>query len=254
MQSQIVRNKGRLYLLLPEDFPETGDADVMKLKDGLYLVDTSKTPQPQNPKTPSPSTPQISITDPEKKVVKRLLSIRFEKRTPPYVEEYLTPEEFDTLRSLELRKIVTMLKSQKYPQGVYNIEDKVYAQIMQNGPQVPPAHPQNPPTQPKELLKDGFGIFESYNDAKQISNDLDKEIKSGNLVGIKGFDGRYYVGSRKFIDANSPKVLGALEKDQNLESIVKETKLDPNGCLVLIRLLAENGDIIEKKKGMFARA
>lgn len=257
MQSQIVRNKGHLYLLLPEGFPETGDVDVMHLKGGLYLISTEPDGRPKEAAKPAPQsmehTPQ-TISDAEKKIIKKLLSIKFEKRTPPYVEEYLNDTEFSTLKSLEMRKMVTLLKSQKYPQGVYNIDDNVYKQVMQNGPPVPPSQIKNPPSEPKELLKDGFGIFESYNDAKQISNDLDKEIKSGNLSGLKGFDGRYYVASRKYVDANSQKILAALEKDANLETLSKATAMDPNGCLVLLRLLAENGDIIEKKKGMFARA
>jgi len=36
------------------------------------------------------------------------------------------------------------------------------------------------------------------------------------------------------------------------DSIAAAAKLDADGCRAALRLMAENGDIIEKKRGIFA--
>jgi translation elongation factor EF-G len=60
-----------------------------------------------------------TITPAERLVLKKLLAIRFEKRTPPYVAKELSEQELFVLRELERKGFVNVFRGQKYKDGVF---------------------------------------------------------------------------------------------------------------------------------------
>jgi hypothetical protein len=56
-----------------------------------------------------------------------------------------------------------------------------------------------------------------------------------------------------------PYLLGAqgaitpvLKDDMDAPSVAAAAKLDPDGCMAVLRIMSEQGEILEKKKGVFA--
>ena len=79
-----------------------------------------------------------------------------------------------------------------------------------------------------------------------------QETKGRSAVGVKGFDGKFYIVTTEYLSKASGLISSVLKEDMDPASIAEATKLDPDGCMAVIRLMAENGDIIEKKRGVFA--
>jgi hypothetical protein len=77
-------------------------------------------------------------------------------------------------------------------------------------------------------------------------------MKSGAVVGVKGFDGKFYIVTRSYFNQSQAVVGSILKEDMDAPSIAAMAKLEPEGCLAVLRLMAENGELIEKKRGVFA--
>ncbi|MEM4254967.1 MAG: hypothetical protein QXR53_01415 [Candidatus Norongarragalinales archaeon] len=107
----------------------------------------------------------------------------------------------------------------------------------------------------RELESKGFVVVFAEKGAQAVSVDFEKEIKSGSIVGGRGFDKKFYLAKREFAEENSPKILKALHPSPcSVEQLVEKTKLSEDGIKALLCILMEEGEVIEKKKGVFAAA
>ena len=95
---KIIRKGGKAYLELPDEFYD--GAEFFRLRDGYYLLSV-----PLGKKAAAVQKTEIQIpTEAEKKVLKHLLSIKFQNRTPDYVAKVLSAEEKKVLKELEEKK------------------------------------------------------------------------------------------------------------------------------------------------------
>jgi len=102
------------------------------------------------------------------------------------------------------------------------------------------------------LWKQGYAIFPTENEARSASEKLEQEIKRKEVLGIRGFDRNYYVATRAFYESNSPKVRAAIMKqEKSSEEVAQEIKMDEEAVKVVLRLLGEEGEVIEKRKGRY---
>ncbi len=76
-------------------------------------------------------------------------------------------------------------------------------------------------------------------------------IKKGELIGVKDFDGKNYVASKKFFDFACKKVL-RMNSSFTLENAAKELNISIDGLKVALMILKEKGEVIEKKKNLFS--
>lgn len=103
-----------------------------------------------------------------------------------------------------------------------------------------------------ELNKNGFVVVFNEPEAKQVSSFLEEQVRGGQVFGVRGFDKKYYILKRDFFEAIAPSVARVLAgKDADPQTICRETKLSEPACIAVLQLLKENGEVIEKKRGLF---
>ncbi|MFH1394052.1 MAG: hypothetical protein ABII71_03340 [Candidatus Micrarchaeota archaeon] len=250
VRARILKRGESRYLELPKELCSADELELFALRDGYYLLSI-----PLGGKA-EPQKKGIRLAPEEIAVLQKLLRIRFEKRVPPYVSKALNEQEQKVLAALEKKGFVNVFKGRKYQDGVYNIRDDVYPLIRPSGAGNTPDKTQSTQSAPAGqygMLRDrGFMVLGNKNEAREFSERANQEIKNGSLKGVKGFDGKFYVVTEGYLTKASEIILKKLDRDMNLETLAKETKLEMDGCTAVLRLLAESGDIIEKKKGMFA--
>jgi len=107
----------------------------------------------------------------------------------------------------------------------------------------------------RELDSKGFVVVFDEKGAQGVSNDFEKEIKRGAIVGGRGVDKKFYLATRVFMEETTPKLARVLKDGPlGMEDIAVKAKLSVDGVKALLCLLMEEGEVIEKKKGLFALA
>jgi hypothetical protein len=262
---RILRRQDKAYIELPPEVVNCEELELFQLRDGYYLLSV---PLGQHSGLGTPAqAATVGISDAERAVLRKLLSIRFENRTPAHVGDSLSEEEKTILDGLEKKGLVNVFRGRKYKDGVYNISDSAYGLIHpKSGQTVQPEKAQNTsgrkagstdmPQQPQStfglLRSRGFVVIQDKRDAMALSEQLGSEMKSGAVVGVKGFDGKFYMVTKSYFNSAQGAIGLALKDAMDAASIASAARLEPDGCLAVLRLMAENGDIIEKKRGVFA--
>lgn len=91
--------------------------------------------------------------------------------------------------------------------------------------------------------------------AEKISKEYAKKIKNGEIMGVRGFDKLYYIIKTEYYEAMSKKIQKLLlKKELKLEDICESLNEKTPACNAILQILLSNGEIIEKKKGVFTLA
>ncbi|MDD5171423.1 MAG: hypothetical protein PHF60_00100 [Candidatus ainarchaeum sp.] len=255
---RVLRRQEKAYIELPPEMTGHEELELFLLKDGYYLL-TAPLGQPVRKQSGA-------ISDVERAVLKKLLAIRFENRTPAYVTKALSEREKEVLGELEQKRLVNVFRGNKYKDGVYNISDSIYPLLSQKqneskearpseneaGRAAPPRDALQPSGAFSVLNTRGFIIVQDKREAMVLSDQMSQQMKKGEVVGVKGFDGRFYIVTRSYLAEACKKINSVLKEDMDAPSIASAAKLDPDGCIAALRLMAENGDVIERKRGVFA--
>jgi hypothetical protein len=259
MEAKATKTKDGLLLSgqLPQELMEATAVEIYPLKDGAFLVGAKGFVHDALSKKSIVAAPTGKGTINEKEVdlLRKLLSIRFDQRVPAAVNKMLTDTEKKTLEALEEKGLVTVFKNAKYgKEGVYNISDYAFSQARDYPNQL--VKPTAQPTTPAEsIARLGFAVVESEGEARNLSSALSEKMKSGECIGLRAFDRKYYFISKSFLLENEGKALAALAKgDKTAEEISAETGLTPEASRALLLHLCESGDILEKARGKFAQA
>ncbi|MBN1169779.1 hypothetical protein JXA56_02040 [Candidatus Micrarchaeota archaeon] len=224
-KSRILKKENKAYLELPKELMEYDEVELFQLKEGYLLVPV-----------------EVRVKEAEIAVIRKLLAIKFENRTPSVIEKEFVDVEKILLRELEKKGLVNIFRGKKYPKGVYNINAEVYA-LLQESKKI-----ENP-----EGLVRGFVTLKDKDDAYRLSQKLGSEMKNGTVIGVKGFDGKFYAVTKSYLESSRKDIEKALQGEMDAGEIANAAKLDPEGCIAVLRLMAESGDILEKKKGIFVR-
>jgi len=246
---------------------------------------TENTPHSVTQSTSPQSASSVSLTPAERKVLHGLLTIQFKDRTPEHVKETFNPNELAVLKELEKKKYVTVFYGTKYKDtGVYNIDNEVYpllkgesaqptpatylsastnqkpaagnlhpganSQQPEPGNQKPVASSQQPVPQLPAILKIGYAVFQNQGEAQEISDEI-RKLPKGEVIGIKGFDGKYYAVTKEYLTEATYNLKNNLKGDMNVAAITKACNADETGCRAVLYILAERGDVIEKKRDTF---
>ena len=205
----------------------------------------------------------------EVELVNKLLSMKFSDRTPEYVNKQLNSSEKKILSGLIEKKAINVFKSQKYKEGVYNIKDKTYEmirEIQKQGKEKEVKEVAEKKIEKKEieeaeeiekdplkrLEKKGYAVIEYESEAKRISEEIISKGKKREIIGIRGFDKKYYVLKSSFFIKSQPKIKNVLRAGKTtIDQISDETGLDKQACTGILALMNENGEVIEKRKGVF---
>jgi len=272
------KDGAELFGSLPSDIANAQSLELFPLRDGIYLLSVKGALGGQ--------TLQAGLSEQEKTLVKKLLAIKFEKRTPSDVDRTLSGAEKSTLASLVEKKVVTVFRSGKYENGVYNVSDAAFgqtrdapgalhraaagadasaggketAQMPRNSaagaaPQPAPSSAARAAHAAPDPLANGYLVLDNEGDARALSGAVAERIKAGEVAGLRAFDRKYYFIRKDFATAHQPKIMSALEKrDMTAEELARELKLMPEACLAILLHMAEEGELLEKNKGKFALA
>jgi len=257
---KIIRKDGKAYLELPDEFYSINNAEFFRLKDGYYLLTV-----PLGAKTETATKEQVAAsiqipTEAEKKVLKRLLSIKFQNRVPSYVENVLSSEEKKVLKELEEKKFINLFRGRKYPEGVYNINDRIYSTLYgkktvtekkEAATKQEPAKKEEKTDPAASLDKNGYTVGTSK-DLKDIIDKNKTAIKSGKIKGLKGFDGRFYIARMDYVYKMSPLIIAQLDMERSIDEVAANLKVEADAVRTVLHILAEAGDVIEKRKGVYA--
>ncbi len=104
-----------------------------------------------------------------------------------------------------------------------------------------------------ELDRYGYLVLENEMDAKNFSHRFESQIKGGDIKGVRGFDKKFYLAARAYIETFADKLLVTLKEPKTVAALAALTKQSQEGVLCILYLLKEEGEIIEKKKGLFVR-
>ncbi|MBU0586124.1 hypothetical protein KJ780_01285, partial [Candidatus Micrarchaeota archaeon] len=106
MRVRLLKKENNLYLQLPNEFASLSEVEISQLKGQYWLLSppipenkTTIQNQPlKNPQAVQSKKPELS--EAEDKILKKLLSIKFEQRTPTRIERTFSKFEKDVLRQL----------------------------------------------------------------------------------------------------------------------------------------------------------
>lgn len=265
-RAKVIRRQERCFVELPKEFMAAEEVELFTLRDGYYLLSMPLEPQTQSP---APRQAKQGATDagptPEEIVVlHKLQAIKFGDRTPDNVSRSLSGAEKEVLAGLESKGWVNVFIGNKYKNGVYNIADDVFPLLKAQGQAAGARDARtkaNQGQQPAEadpspsyalLTSQGYLVIKDRKDAAALSEMLKTDMRSGAVVGTKGFDGSFYVVTRDYFSRASKVILAALAEEADVGTIASACRLDSAGVRAVLQQLAESGDVIEKRKGVFA--
>ncbi len=241
---KIVKRDGHAYIELPPQFLNEEEVELFMLRDGYYLLTyalaTLGTTKQQEIPAERPAGRAKGITDAEKAVLKKMLAVKFELRTPPNIQKQLTPEERQTLENLVQKNMINVFKSKKYPEGVYNVRDSVYGMLKET------------PGQPRETPD--YFITSDQKEAYFFSQNAKKAGHDKEIIAVKGFDGRFYAVTKKYLQRVQPVIKDALTSETELSKVAKKAGLEPEAVRAVLTILSERGEVIEKRRDTFALA
>jgi len=281
VKARILRQQNRCFLELPKEMQTYDEVELFQLKDGYYLVtlplpNVAQSGADAKREGDGRAQNKIVLSDAERSVLKKLLSIRFENRTPDHVASALSKDEGVVLKELEAKGFVNVFRGTKYKDGVYNISDGIYPILSgsaqgehkeerpsenaanQRAPsQYPNAHPANGSLQRISgsiaiLNNQGYLVINDRNEERSLSEALAPRMKSGSVLGVMGFDGKLYIVTRDYFSKAESLIRPILKEDMTVDSIAGSCRIDPDGARAVLRIMAENGDVIERRKGVFA--
>lgn len=108
--------------------------------------------------------------------------------------------------------------------------------------------------------KDSFSFFDNnqyiiiknQNLALHFSEKYKEKIKNNEIVGLKSFDGNYYVISFELLSEIKNKILNLkMSSTFNIEELSSKLSLDKDVTKITLEILKEECLVIEKKKNLF---
>ncbi len=218
-------------------------------------------------------TPIAEINDDEIKVLKKLDTVKYAERTVEKIDRMLSPQEKKVLKGLVEKRAVYLYKKAGESAEKYGISNGVYDKFL-FGKREKTAAPETTKEverpmdkeEPKQVWEDklddkryldllesnGYIVVNNLAEAGNISVLLESSIKSGNVLGTRAFNKKYYIAMRSFINKNATKIIKALDKKtMSTQEISKITGIDEDGVRSILYILSESGDISETKRDFF---
>ena len=259
MDIRVLKKDGKYYIELPEELGS--QIELFKLKDGYYLLskrlgETTKS-EAKTEKPELTMEKQTEINNNEKEVIRGLLSVKFEDRTPPKIDKNLNQKEKRILEGLIEKKIVTVYKSKKYPNGVYNIAERAFTIVKKASPNEKSQKTNGFVDFEVQLKNNGYIVLTDNKQAYAFSQKM-KDQKS-NILAIKGFDQKFYAVTKSYYEKIGELMKKALKEEEmkggaGITELSKKCGVETEAVSVVLRFLGEEGEVIERKKGIFSLA
>ncbi len=218
------------------------------------------------------------ITDEDIAVLKKLDTLRFNERNIQNVSKKLSDREQQTLERLMKYRVVSLYKDEKRKEELYSIPKNIYdsflmrknmgkpagraAPAQKSEPAIAPRYAFRPADYPsnanpenenvKILEKNGFIVLQSESEASSLSSAVEESIRHGMVLGTRSFNKKFYIILRSFFDKNGPRILKEMRNGVNkVPEISRSLDVDEEGVRAILYLMAEQGEVSEKRKDSF---
>ncbi|MCS7109400.1 MAG: hypothetical protein NZ903_01225 [Candidatus Micrarchaeota archaeon] len=206
------------------------------------------------------------LSDEETEILNKLLQIKFEERTPEAVKSVLSSEELKVLDELVRKHLVTLYYGGKYSEkGVYTIPNLVFRQISAKQPSSKTdttnkgnRNEEESVSDEEDLIKkfnkEGYLVLQSEKEAMDLSKVLSEKFDKNKITGIRGFDKKYYLVKNSYVLKYQSRIKSILKSGpKSAEKIASELGIQPEAAIAILTVLREEGEIIEKRKGLFCK-
>ncbi|MBM3229230.1 hypothetical protein FJZ26_02260 [Candidatus Parvarchaeota archaeon] len=222
------------------------------------------------------------LSEKQLEVLNRLITIRFENRLPEKVASELDEQQRKVLEQMVKDEIVLLYRGGKYQKtGVYSIPDSIYPHIPRQGREAQATVQAERPGQAQQgtrgqqsagveatqagprlsansfehLEKYGYMVLENELEAKRASESLAEKIRLGQIKGVRLFDRKFYIATAQFYEFHREGFLEKLGKAAlSAEQAAKLLEVEAQAAKVMLALLSNEGEAIEKKRGTYAKA
>lgn len=252
--------------------------DILKL---MVQQQTQARPAQTQQAPTKPTGPPISINAEELVVLKKLDAIKYSDRTKEKLRQALNANEKKVLVGLVKRKLVSPFKKAGDQMSKYGIAKSVYNQYLlgkrepmkekqqprpvtiqipqMSAPQVREPEPKRWEQKLNEshiyldmLEQNGFLVVANQAEAGAISTELEQSIRTGQVVGTRAFNKKYYITLKSFVSKNAQKLFKAMgTKSISVSDISKATGIEEEGIRGILYILAEQGEVTETRRDIF---
>jgi bifunctional DNA-binding transcriptional regulator/antitoxin component of YhaV-PrlF toxin-antitoxin module len=275
------------------DIKDGDDVDFLRYSDRSYIFAKTKDllaristgpaaahgPQEAAPVQQRPA-PSLSVE--ELALLKKLDRVKYDQRTSSKVNATLSDQERKVLQRLIDRRVIALMRKGTSQDFAYSISKDVYNRYLygkrgmeadkelemlsQHSQQPVPKKPVPGPKtwemalsskeeNVKQLESEGFIVLSTEAEATELASAIEESIHQGQVVGQRAFKNRkFYVALRSYVNKISPRVLKVLsDKRMSVAEIAAATDTPEDGVRAVLYILADSGDVIEKKSDIFAR-
>lgn len=227
--------------------PSQKKFELIKAKEGIWLM----VPHETKVDAKNLFVEAGSSAEMEQKIINLIKTLSPRDKMEGWLEKKLNENEKKKLQEM-LRdgKVIKYKSSEVFRKALYALP-KNTAKKQQN-----PENKFQNTEKPKydyTLDKDGFMIIKNELNAKTISEQLKDKIKSGEIKGLRSFEGDFYVINSALLQESEKKVLAELAKEpqQTLSQLSTKTNLTPTLVKISIEFLKEDGEVMERKKEVY---
>jgi len=104
------------------------------------------------------------------------------------------------------------------------------------------------------IFKNPYYVCEDSEEARTISRSLYRQITEGIVLGIKGFDGKYYVFKKEYYHKVRDSILECAKNSDEVITLAKlqvSTKEPEDALKGTLEIMKEEGYLFEKTKGNY---
>ncbi len=205
------------------------------------------------------------IRNDEIAVLKKLDTVRYPQRTAEKVNGMLSQSEKATLQQLIKKGAVSVFK--KNSTDLYSISKSIYDRFLMRKKQEADVKPKQVRVQLsghiegpylqfiKSLEENGFLVVQTEAEAGGVSLALEQSIRQGKVLGTRSFNKKFYIVTRQFFDEHSPAVVKAMRSGTSkVGEIAADAGMSEDAARAVLYLLAEYGDVRERRKDSFTLA
>ncbi|MGC9204813.1 MAG: hypothetical protein ACP5FN_00835 [Candidatus Micrarchaeia archaeon] len=215
----------------------------------------------------------------EIEVLKKLDTLRYNMRSKQNVERILSENERIVLNGLVRKKIVILYAKDPSKPPLYSISKEFYDKFLMRKKTYAGAETAKTQTADmtqhfnidkinvgkelenkygiehedvKTLESKGFVVLQTEAEAASLSLALEDSIKQGLVLGTRAFNKKFYIVLRSFFDKYSGSIIKELRSsDLRATDLARKIGIDEEGVRGILYLLAESGDVSEKRKDLF---
>ena len=219
--------KGEVYTKLPEEVVkklgiDSGDELEFSIEGDKVLITASGK----------------GLSDDEMSVLRKVNSVKYYERSMHNVMNDLSGSEPNIMKDLFKKRI--LFEYEKEGSKLVGIDKKFFPYLTEKETSIV-----------DKLFSQGFIIVEEPALMKKINNQLIESKKAGQVKGIKGFDGKFYIVTMSRFSELKPRVEKILGSEKPLEKIASELSISEDLAKAVLEIMKEDGDIIEKSKDVF---